>query len=149
MFEFRPDADIDMSGHALEIANPEGKSVVSESIVSSRSADEQSTCQMEIRDIIQHSKERLSAHYGDRFARLILYGSEARGDSMSGSDIDLLVLLRGSFNRLNELRAIVDVLYPLQLETDRLLSARPVALEDYESMRLQLYRNVKEEGVAV
>lgn len=104
---------------------------------------------MEIRDVIQHSRERLSAHYGDRFAGLILYGSEARGDSTSESDIDLLVLLRGPYNRLNELRSIADILYPLQLETDRLLSARPVPLEDFESMRLQLYRNVNEEGVAI
>ncbi len=104
---------------------------------------------MEISEVIQRSKERLARHYGDRFAALILYGSEAREESSPGSDIDLLVLLHGPFNRLDELRTIVDVLYPLQLETSRLLSARPVSVEDYENTRLQLYRNVQEEGVAI
>ncbi len=102
---------------------------------------------MEIRDVIRRSKERLSTHYGDRFAGLILYGSEARDEATPESDIDLLVLLHGPFNRLNELRTIVDLLYPLQLETDRLLSARPVAVEDYEHAHLQVYRNAQEEGV--
>ena len=104
---------------------------------------------MDTRDVIRRSKQRLKAHYGDRFAGLILYGSEARGDATEGSDVDLLVLLRGPFERLTELRAIVDLLYPLQLRMDRLLSVRPASADAYERGQLQLYRNVKEEGVAV
>ena len=45
--------------------------------------------------IIQKCKEILEKHYGDQFAGLILYGSQAHGQAEAGSDIDLLVLLRG------------------------------------------------------
>jgi hypothetical protein len=48
--------------------------------------------------IIQKCKEILEKHYGDRFAGLILYGSQARGQAETGSDIDLLVWLQASFD---------------------------------------------------
>ncbi|MFI5403079.1 MAG: nucleotidyltransferase domain-containing protein [Planctomycetota bacterium] len=37
---------------------------------------------------------RLREHFGDRLARVVLFGSRARGDVTEESDIDLLVLLR-------------------------------------------------------
>ena len=104
---------------------------------------------MEPRDLIQRSKDILSKHYGDRFAGLVLYGSEARGESRPDSDIDFLVLLKGSFNRLTEIRALVDLLYPLQLDFDRLISARPASIQDYTEERLALYRNAKSEGMEI
>ena len=100
-------------------------------------------------NVLRQCRARLKAHYGDRLAAVVLYGSEARGEATPDSDIDLLVLLHGPFERLKELRAIVDVLYPLQLESNRLLSARPAAVKDYERGSLQLYRNAKRDGIAV
>ena len=34
-------------------------------------------------------------HFGDRLLRVVLYGSKARGDAHSESDLDLLVVFRG------------------------------------------------------
>lgn len=53
--------------------------------------------------IIQNCKEILEKHYGDRFAGLILCGSQARGQAEAGSDIDLLVLLQGPFDYFQEI----------------------------------------------
>lgn len=78
-----------------------------------------------------------------------MYGSEAREESAKGSDIDLLVLLQGSFDFFQELRAVVDTLYPLQLETERHLSARPAALDEFEAGSIQMYRNAKREGISL
>ena len=100
-------------------------------------------------DIIRRSKQILANHYEDRLVSLMLYGSEARGDATAESDIDLLVLLDGPFDRLEELRKIVDLLYPVQLESDRLISARLASFQDYAEDRLLLYRDAKIEGVAV
>ena len=112
-------------------------------------ADRLIDCFMETINVIHRSKEILAAHYGDRLADLILYGSEARGEATANSDIDLLVLLKEPFNRLKELCAIVDLLYPVQLESDRLISARPAWIEDYFEGRLMLYRYAKSDGVVV
>src|SRR5687768_7517966 len=82
--------------------------------------------------IVQQCKEALSRYYGSRLKGVILYGSVARGEADPGSDIDLLVLLSPSFDYLAELRQIVDLLYPIQLESEQLISAKPALASDYE-----------------
>jgi hypothetical protein len=42
-----------------------------------------------------------------------------------------------------------DLLYPIQLESAHLISAKPAAVDDYQRGALQLYRNAKREGVAL
>jgi predicted nucleotidyltransferase len=98
---------------------------------------------------LQQCKQALASHYGARFKGLILYGSAARGQAGRGSDIDLLVLLSPPFDHFAELRNIIDVLYPIQLETEQLISAKPVSLQDYEAGSLSLYRTAAREGIAV
>ena len=99
--------------------------------------------------LITHCRDILEAHYGVQFARLVLYGSRARKEDTPQSDIDLLVLLREPFDYFKELRTITDLLYPVQLDSDHLISAKPAMLTEYEQGRLQLYRNVQREGIAV
>ena len=94
-------------------------------------------------------QEALERHYGARLAKLVLYGSSARGTAKKESDLDLLVLLRGDFDYFVELRTVVDLLYPVQLESDRLISARPAAITDFEAGSVQLYRNAAREGQIV
>jgi predicted nucleotidyltransferase len=80
---------------------------------------------------------------------VILYGSIARGDAVAASDIDLLVLLSAPLDYFAELRKIVDLLYPIQLESEQLISAKPALASDYEVGSISLYRNAQREGVAV
>lgn len=102
-----------------------------------------------IQNISAKAKRMLSRHYGKTFKGLILYGSVARRQDDPSSDIDFLVLLDGSFHYFRELRAIIHVLYPLQLETERLISAKPAAWKDFETGALQLYRNAKKDGALI
>jgi hypothetical protein len=46
-------------------------------------------------------------------------------------------------------KMITDLLYPIQMESPHLISAKPVALDEFERGALQLYRNAKREGVSV
>lgn len=80
---------------------------------------------------------------------MILYGSMARGQAAPESDIDLLVLLEAPLDYFTELRQLVDVLYPIQLESEQLISAKPVLVSDFETGTVSLYRNARREGVAV
>lgn len=89
----------------------------------------------------------MEKHYGDRFAGLILYGSQARGQAESGSDIDLLVLLQASFDYFQEIWNLAELLYPLQLESDRLISVKPAAVQDFQAGILQFYRLARREGI--
>ena len=97
--------------------------------------------------IIECSRKVLEEYYGSRFAGLVLFGSVARGDATAESDIDLLVLLNKPFDYFQELRKIVDLLYPLQLESSQLISAKPAAVDEFEGGYIQLYRNAKREGI--
>ncbi len=99
--------------------------------------------------ILQKCKETLSQYYGSRLKGIILYGSAARGDAIPSSDIDLLILLSSPLDYFVELRQIVDLLYPIQLESEQLISAKPALASDYEVGKISLYRNARREGVAV
>lgn len=99
--------------------------------------------------MIRKCKDALAKTYGKRLRGVILYGSIARKTAEKTSDIDLLVLLTPPFDYFTELRKIVDVLYPVQLDSDRLISAKPVLATDYESGSLALYRNAARDGVVV
>ena len=81
----------------------------------------------------QKCKEILEKHYGDQFAGLILYGSQACGQAEAGSDIDLLVLLQAPFDYFQEIWDLAGLLYPLQLESDRLISVKPAAVHEFQA----------------
>lgn len=99
--------------------------------------------------IVQKCKQALAQQYGKRLKGVILYGSNARGGALPSSDIDLLVLLDQPLDYFAELRRLVDVLYPVQLESEQLISAKPVPFMDFERGTISLYRNARREGVAV
>ena len=105
------------------------------------------TVSQHIPETAKKCRELLAAHYGARFKGLVLYGSLARAQASAASDMDLLVLLAPPCDFFAELRQIVDLLYPLQMESERLISAKPTGWDDFEQGKLQLYRNARREGI--
>jgi len=100
-----------------------------------------------ISDVMKECKTALKSHYDLDFKGLVLYGSVARQQADPTSDIDLLVLLGKPFDYFSELRDIIDLLYPIQLESKQLISAKPAPLDAFESGSIQLYRNARKDGV--
>ena len=97
--------------------------------------------------LLARIKSRLQAVYGDRLRGVVLYGSEARGEATPGSDVDILVLLTGPVALGLDLHTIIEALYPLQLETDRVLEAFPVDEAEYLRGEYVWYRNAQKEGI--
>ena len=105
---------------------------------------------MERSELLQRVKAALRDAFGERFKGLILYGSEARGQSVPDSDIDLLVLLESQESYWDDVGRCIDAVYPLILENDgRPIHAKPIPVEEYEAQEYALYRNVKHEGIAL
>jgi predicted nucleotidyltransferase len=103
--------------------------------------------ELAIAPLLQAYKQALKEHYGSKFKGLVLFGSAARQELTPDSDIDLLVLLDHPLDYFHELRNIIDILYPLQLESSHWISAKPAALDEFEGEITQLYRNAKKEGI--
>lgn len=99
--------------------------------------------------ILKSCKQILMQHYKNRLKGLILYGSAARQELAPNSDIDLLVVLPQPFDYCQELRTIVDLLYPLQLEASHWISAKPAEASEFETGTIQLYRNIQKEGITL
>ncbi len=104
---------------------------------------------MMLAETLRRCKSILETHYRSRFRGLVLFGSAARGEAGPDSDIDLLVLLAQPGDYFQELRTIVDLLYPIQLESERLISAKPAPAEDFEQGRIRLYRIARREGIRI
>jgi predicted nucleotidyltransferase len=99
--------------------------------------------------VLKQIKSMLQEAFGERLHGVVLYGSEVRGEAESDSDIDLLVLLNPLVNRGEDLWSCILALYPLVLQLERPIHAKPVDLGQYEAQRLPLYRAAKQEGVLV
>ena len=99
--------------------------------------------------ILKRCKTLLASLYGERLKGLILYGSMAQGTERDDSDIDLLVLLDGAVDAGLEIRRMWESLYPVQLDSDRIISLMPADAEDYRRGAYMLYRNVRDHGVLV
>jgi len=102
---------------------------------------------MDRSELLRRVKSSLEAAFGSRLRGVILYGSEARGTAEPDSDIDFLVLLDGPIHLWDDAGTAIHALYPLVLELDRPIHAKPVDIRNYEAQEWPLYKEVKREGV--
>src|SRR3954447_18566057 len=85
-----------------------------------------------IRDVVTRLEQGLKTLYGDRYRGLLLFGSYARGTAWEGSDVDLLLLLRGPVDAVREILNVQPIKNPISLESDLVLSVVPASIEDFE-----------------
>jgi predicted nucleotidyltransferase len=97
--------------------------------------------------VLQRLKEGLADLYGERLWGVILYGSYARGDAGEDSDIDVLIVLRGSVDARTERKRTLDLIANLSLEHRVLISDIITSEEDYSRGEVPLFREVQREGV--
>lgn len=82
-------------------------------------------------------------------AKVLLYGSEARGDSNNNSDIDLLILLNKDKITLDDEEKITYPIYLLELKTGILISPMVIPKKNWENrpFKTPFYINVMNEGI--
>ena len=103
---------------------------------------------MQIKKILRDFKKTVTKLYGERLNRMILYGSWARGEATEGSDIDLLIALKGRVNTLEKSR-ITDVICDIQLENGIDISTILVSENQYKKNNMPVYLNIRNEGIEV
>ena len=100
------------------------------------------------RKIAEDFARHLKAKYGDRIARIILFGSVARGNYRKDSDIDLLVVTPDTSwgFRLQLAAAATDVL----LRDGVYVSVKPVAPGELDGLSATLFgRAIRKEGLVL
>ena len=91
----------------------------------------------------------LEGMYGARLARVVLFGSRARGQARPDSDIDLLVVLRGEVDPNEEMRRTAALVSRVSLVHDTVISCVYASEDEYDAGQSPLLVNVRREGVAV
>ncbi len=100
-----------------------------------------------VRAALVDARRRLAGLYGDRLVRVVLYGSQARGDARDESDVDVLVILRGPINVVAELKRLTDLKLDLLEKYEVYVSLQPFTEADYQQRRSPLLINVHAEGI--
>ncbi|PWD97996.1 nucleotidyltransferase domain-containing protein [Marinilabilia rubra] len=102
---------------------------------------------MNRREIINEIKSVVKKENPD--ARIILFGSEARGDSRPDSDIDVLILLNKYPLTYSDRSAVTGPLFDLELETGVVVSPVVFSRKEWENrpFKTPFYVNIQNEGV--
>jgi predicted nucleotidyltransferase len=99
-----------------------------------------------LKETLRWVTESLREIYGPRLKRLVLFGSQARGDATPGSDVDLLVVLEGPVTSIEEAKRTSQVATNAAAYRDTVLSFVHMSKEEFSKGRSPLVWSAKEEG---
>ena len=90
-------------------------------------------------------RERLTKELGQP-VKVIMYGSQARGDAKKDADIDLLVIIPSLNNPIR--KKISNATWEVGFEAGRVICAVPTTPRDFEYYKiLPFYQTIRKEGV--
>jgi uncharacterized protein len=99
--------------------------------------------------ILTELRRRFEVLYGARLVQMILFGSQARGDAERGSDIDVLVVLRGEVSPCDEIARTIEDVADVSLHHNEVVSCVFVSEEQFERERSPRLLNIRREGVPI
>lgn len=102
-----------------------------------------------VQTLIPEIHATFASIYGNRLVKLLLYGSQARGDADPGSDIDVLVVLHGRVNPCEEISRVSEATSRLSLAYDTVISCLFMQEERYLHENSPLLMNIRREGVVI
>lgn len=102
-----------------------------------------------INDLLQELKTALRKRYGNKLRKMMLFGSYARGDYESSSDIDIAMILDNFPHACAEIERTGDIVSALSLKFDTLISLVPIKEKDWEKKKTTLISNIERDGMTI
>lgn len=99
--------------------------------------------------LVADLRDRLEELYGPRLERVVLFGSQARGDATPESDVDVLVVLHGDVRPVEEIRRTGGMVSEVSLRTGLDVAVSFISSERFRSEESPFVLNVRREGVPV
>lgn len=96
--------------------------------------------------ILSRFRAALTATYGDRLERAVLFGSRARGDARPDSDYDIAVFIRAPDGWFDEVVRLADLGTDILMDTGAVISAKPFRAGAYNEP-LPLMHEIQREGL--
>ena len=103
----------------------------------------------EIQTILAELRRGLEALYRERLVRILLFGSHARNEAESGSDLDVLIVLRGPVAPGEEVGRVSPLASELSLRYNVVLSCIFMDEARFAIRQGPLLRNIRREGIPV
>ena len=103
-----------------------------------------------IHNIIYQFSQQLKDIMGSKLTKVIVYGSYARGDYNSSSDVDVMILVKMSDNEIKKIEnQVYDLAFDIEMDTGVDISPIIKNEEQYEYWldTLPFYKNISDEGV--
>jgi uncharacterized protein len=100
-----------------------------------------------VNQIVEKVKTFLQKTYQDNLDQVILFGSRARGDHHTDSDVDILIVLKKPFNYSQEVEKTSVFISELSLEFDLVISRVFAETQDFNSKNTPFFMNVRKEGI--
>jgi len=104
-----------------------------------------------VNPILAKFRAALDEMYGARLERVVLFGSQARGDARPDSDYDVAVFLNGSektFDRWAELDKLAALRVKFLDETGAFFDAKPYPARAYRERSLVMHE-IRREGITL
>ncbi|OGI04194.1 MAG: hypothetical protein A2Y25_08795 [Candidatus Melainabacteria bacterium GWF2_37_15] len=102
-----------------------------------------------IQEIIKEFKNKIVPLYKTQLTNIILFGSQARGDAEDGSDIDIIIILKGKINPAEEINKCSDIISELSLKFDTVISCIFAQEDKFVNKKTPLFLNIKKEGIVL